>query len=229
MSVSGGNVTASVNPLAATGGVAHVRGCRHHHNAGVDTLTFSTTLGGVISTNATVTISAGAATLLSWATQPSGAVYGSTFSTPGVLQTTDRYGNPSTLGLSSTLQVGIALSPAGRRATLIGTTSYNIGSSGSNGVVSLNDLGVVNGSGSRYKLTASASAGTLPVAGSTVWIDAANASTLQLNSTNGVIGWTNQGFASGVFDLPERRSHPQWQHHRPIRQPELYLPAHPDQ
>jgi len=121
-------------------------------NSGTNTLTF--TSSGLTSTNSTqITISGTTITGLAWITQPANAVYGSPFGTPGVVATVDQYGNPSTNGLGSTLQLTIALASGG--GSLSGTTNYNIGSAGRNGVVTLSNLSVTNCSGNNYQLTAS--------------------------------------------------------------------------
>src|SRR5262249_31787944 len=79
------------------------------------------------------TVSAAAATVLVFTTQPGGATAGSAFATQPVVQTEDTFGNLSTVALGSTVTVTVAL--ASGTGTLQGTTSYNIGTAGGNGSI----------------------------------------------------------------------------------------------
>src|SRR5580704_13758575 len=106
---------------------------------------------------------------LTWVTQPGGAISGAPFAIRPVIETVDQDGHFSTKGLVASLPLTISLSSGG--GTLTGTTVYNIGTAGSNGMVSLNDLAIEHGSGTNYQLTASL-AGEGPVSGMALWFDA---------------------------------------------------------
>src|SRR5690349_20530928 len=77
--------------------------------------------------------------------------------------------------------------------TLGGKTSYNIGTSGGNGTVTLTDL-AVSTAGSGNRLLAWVGAATQPVAGAQLWLDANDPATLSLNGAT-VSAWNNK--ASG--------------------------------
>ena len=101
--------------------------------AGTYTLSAATT-SFTTGTSGSFTVSPTTATVLAFTTSPSGAKAGSAFSTQPVVQTEDAFGNLSTVGLAATVTVTIA--PAsGPTATLQGTTSYNIGTGGTDGTI----------------------------------------------------------------------------------------------
>ena len=97
---------------------------------------------------------AGPATQLIWTTQPGLATNGVPFGQQPVLQTADPYGNPTTNGLPATLIVTVTQSAG--NGPLLGATNFNIGTSGSNGVVSFANL-QINSVGVNNQLTASVS------------------------------------------------------------------------
>ena len=125
---------------------------------GIDVFRYTDFDGYVGSANiATVSITisnnaASPATQLIWSTQPGLATNGAPFGQQPVLQTADQAGNPTTNGLPSTLFVTVTQSAG--NGSLSGTTNFNIGTSGSNGVVSFADL-QINSAGLNNQLTAS--------------------------------------------------------------------------
>src|SRR5581483_319911 len=80
------------------------------------------------------TVTPTTATVLSFSTSPSGATAGSPFGAQPVVQTLDAFGNPSTVGLVSSVTVTITR-VGGPSATLQGTTSYDIGTGVGNGTI----------------------------------------------------------------------------------------------
>ena len=139
-----------------------------------------------------ITVAAGGFAGIGWPTQPAGAVYRTVFGTEPVLATVDQYGNPTTSGLSGTIPVTVALTSG--PGALSGTTNYNLGTSGSNGVVSFTDL-TINAVSNNFVLTATATlppSSTPPVAGMAVWLDASAASSVSVigSSPTSPTGWT---------------------------------------
>ena len=75
---------------------------------------------------------------------------------------------------------------------LLGTTNYNIGTGGSNGVVAFSDLAIdTAGIGDQLIASTTVPAGN-PVSGAVLWLDAGDASTLTTNATR-VQAWKNKG------------------------------------
>jgi glucose/arabinose dehydrogenase len=74
------------------------------------------------------------------------------FSQQPILRTKDPFGNNSAVGLPATLTVTVSLSAG--NGPLAGTTNYNIGTAGSNGVVAFSNL-QINAAGPGNQLTAS--------------------------------------------------------------------------
>jgi hypothetical protein len=119
-------------------------------------LTLTVTDGASHTGSATITtINPGTATKLVFTTQPAGATVGSAFSTQPVVKTQDTYGNNSTVGLASTLTVTIAIKTG--TGTLMGTPTYNIGTSGGNGSITGSGL-QINQAGS-FTLSATVASG----------------------------------------------------------------------
>ena len=128
---------------------------------------------------------------LAFTTQPDSAVAGQPFGQQPVLKTVDVFGTPTTLGLPANLTVTVSLTNA--VGTLSGTTSFNIGTSGGNGIMTFGDL-AIDTAGTGIQLLAS----TLPVAtisntisGAALWLDAADLSTITTNGTR-VQAWRNK-------------------------------------
>ncbi len=80
---------------------------------------------------------------VAFSTQPGAAVAGSPLGQQPVLQTVDSNGVPTAFGLPATLMVSVALTNA--PGALSGMTSYNIGTSGGDGVVSFTNLQINSG------------------------------------------------------------------------------------
>ena len=99
------------------------------------TYTVAGTDGTLTATGASsnFTIAAAAVSKLVFTTTPAGATAGGAFTTQPVVKTEDTYGNPSTSGLPASDTVTIAI--ASGSGTLLGTTTYNIGTSGSDGTI----------------------------------------------------------------------------------------------
>lgn len=95
-----------------------------------ETATVNVTDGTASSTiGLAITVAAGPASTFVFDNPPSSVTYGSTF---GVgVQSTDQYGNPSTTGLGSSVNVTLTL--GGGAATLSGTLTQDIGTSAGNG------------------------------------------------------------------------------------------------
>jgi glucose/arabinose dehydrogenase len=120
-------------------------------NATTHTLTFSSS--GLASTDSqVVTVSPASAAALVWTVQPGGAAYGAPLSQQPALRTRDQFGNNSSVGLPAILPLNVTLSAGS--GPLAGTTGYNIGTVGNNGVVNFSNL-QVNSAGAGKQLTAS--------------------------------------------------------------------------
>jgi hypothetical protein len=117
---------------------------------------------------------------LIWTTQPGLATNGVPFGQQPVLQTADLSGSPTTNGLPATLVVTVTQSAG--TGPLLGATNFNIGTSGSNGVVSFADL-QINSAGTNNQLTAS-----VPSSPPTSLL--ANGNFNSPNSTAAPTGWT---------------------------------------
>ena len=133
------------------------------------------------------------AVALAFTTQPGSAVMGVPFGqqpVPGLSRPWMLRGIRHTINLPDDLTVNVTLTNGG--GTLSGTTIYNIGASGSNGVVTFNDLSI-DAPGSGNQLVALTSVETdNPVSGAVLWLDASDANTLTTNATR-VQAWKNKG------------------------------------
>ncbi|MCX7004940.1 MAG: hypothetical protein NTV22_16925 [bacterium] len=129
---------------------------------------------------------------LAFATQPDSAVAGLPFGQQPVVKTVDAAGTPTTLGLPDSLMVYIALTNG--TGTLTGTTSYDIGASAGNGVVTCSNLAIdmVGVSNQLVASTAPVSTASNTVAGAMLWLDANDPATLTLNGIR-VQAWQNKG------------------------------------
>ena len=158
---------------------------------GIDTFRYRVNDGYVNSANiATVTLSnhvPGTVTQLIWGTQPGLATNGMPFGQQPVLETADALGNPSTNGLPPLLPITVSLSSGS--GALSGMTNFDIGISGSNGVVGFSDLRI-NTPGSDNQLTAS----VLPA---TVTSRLTNGNFNSPASTATPNGWTTWTYGGG--------------------------------
>ena len=119
------------------------------------TIDFSGTLL-VGATSSGIVVGPGTANTLVFSTQPGGAVLGSALNPQPVIKTQDQFGNDSTFGLGTNVNVTLTLTSG--TGSLVGTNVLNIGTSGGNGVVTFSGL-TVNAAGIK-QLTASASSFT---------------------------------------------------------------------
>jgi hypothetical protein len=196
------NATISLSLGSGTGTLAgtltrstDVSGIAHFNDlsvnlAGPKTLTAAAASGSTPPTNSSSFMVVGSVTALAFTTQPALAVVGVPFGQQPVLETVDSFGNPNTTGLPSSLLVHVALTNGS--GTLLGTTTYDIGTSASNGVVTFTDLAVDTvGSGNQLVASTTLPAGN-PVAGAVLWLDAGDLTTLTTNATR-VQAWENKG------------------------------------
>jgi fibronectin-binding autotransporter adhesin len=132
-----------------------------HNVAGSISIDFSS---GILAaaTSSGIQISPAAIARLAFATQPGSATVGSTFGVQPVLVTQDTYGNGSSSGLGSSLNVALALTSGA--GSLQGTATLDIGLSAGNGTVAFTGLRI-DSAGSK-QLTASASGLTSAVSAS---------------------------------------------------------------
>jgi hypothetical protein len=159
-------------------------------NVGNIILTF--TAGSVSANSATISVSSGPATTVKWTTQPGSALAGSPFGQQPVLKTVDAGGNITTAGLGAIQLVVIHLISG---TGLVGNSlTYNIGTSGSNGVITFNNL-QINMPGAGDILSADYLADpTVPTNGipnCIMWLDAYNSSALTLSDTN-LTAWADE-------------------------------------
>ncbi len=190
---AGGNLNGTPTAAAATpaNGVAGFSGL-FVTNAG-SSVTLNFTSGSLPPTNSTtINVSVGPASQLAWTTQPANAIAGQPFDIQPVLQTVDFYGNPSVSGLAATQNVQVLLSAG--TGPLLGTTNYNLGSKGSNGMVSFTDLRI-NAPGTSDVLTATnTTPSTLvpPLSNQLgLWLDASTANSLTLSGAY-VTTWSDR-------------------------------------
>jgi len=97
---------------------------------------------------------AGAASRLTFITQPGAATAGAPFGIQPVVRTRDQFGNDSTTGLASSRMVSLALTSG--TGVLLGITNLDIGTAAGNGVVTFTDL-EIDVAQTNKQLTASAS------------------------------------------------------------------------
>jgi hypothetical protein len=192
-----GNLNGTLTQYTDANGIAHFNDLSLNQG-GVKKLAASVTGGTVAPTNSNPFNIILPAVGLSFITQPGLATTGSPFGQQPVLRTVDQGGNPTTAGLPAVQIVTVSL--ASGAGTLLGTTSYNIGTSGSNGVITFTNLEIdIAGSGKQLIAT-STGVPSNPVAGAILWLDANDASTLTTNTTK-VQAWKNKGLGgAGTSD-----------------------------
>jgi hypothetical protein len=132
-------------------------------------------------------IAAGPVAQLVWSTQPGLATNGQPFRQQPVLMTADSLGHPSVNGLPAF--VPVTISQTGGAGPFLGTTNFNIGTAGSNGVVRFANL-QINSAGASNQLTACVSAGS-PASLLT------NGNFNSPNSTATPAGWTTWTYGGG--------------------------------
>src|SRR5262249_29945260 len=129
-----------------------------------------------------------------WTTQPVGGTYGSLLTTQPVLKTLDSFGNFTTNGLFATMNVIVSISSGG--GALAGTTNYNIGTSGSNGVISFSDLRTTT-AGNNKQITASLQ--LAPPSGMAIWLQGDLVSSVLTNASGIVTNWLDQSGNNNNF------------------------------
>ncbi|MGA2686368.1 MAG: glycosyl hydrolase family 28-related protein [Verrucomicrobiota bacterium] len=184
-----GTLAGTLTRSTDTNGIAHFNDLSLNQ-AGPKTLTATAVTGSAPPTNSTSFMVIGSVAALAFTTQPGSAVAGVPFGQQPILETVDAFGNPTTTGLPASLQVYVGLTNGA--GNLLGTTNYNIGTSGSNGVVAFSNL-AIDTAGIGDQLIASTTVPTgNPVSGAVLWLDASDAGTLTTNATR-VQAWENKG------------------------------------
>ncbi|EEF60601.1 glycosyl hydrolase family 28-related protein [Pedosphaera parvula] len=185
-----GTLSGTLTRLTDSGGLAHFNDLSMNQ-AGSKTLIATALAGSALSKNSSAFTVIGPVAMLAFTTQPGSAVAGVQFGQQPVLRTVDSAGNPSITGLPASLLVAVTLTNG--NGTLLGTTHYNIGAAGSNGVVRFSNL-AIDAPGSSNQLVASlaSSAFSNSVSGALLWLDSNDASTLTTNG-NKVQAWKNKG------------------------------------
>ena len=160
-------------------------------NIGTITLTFR---AGTLSTNSTaISVTPGPAVSVIWTTQPGSATAGAPFGQQPVLKAVDAGGNITTLGLGPTNLVVVHLISG---SGLVGDSLvYNIGTDGSNGVITFNNLQINNGGGSN--ILAADFIGSMPdptnaIPNCVLWLDAYDQSSITLDGSTNVVAWADK-------------------------------------
>lgn len=145
-----GSLLGATNATAA-GGLATFVNLAH---TVATNITINFTSGGLTGVSSgTIAVTPAAATQLNFATQPANGAVGAPLAVQPVLRTCDLFGNPSTNGLGSHLDVTLSMGPG--TGPLTGTTTLDIGTEAGNGLVGFLTLGV-NSAGTNLQLIASA-------------------------------------------------------------------------
>ena len=184
-----GTLAGTLTRSTDAGGVAHYNDLSVNQ-AGPKTLTATAAGGSAPPVSSSQFMVIGPVAGLAFTTQPGSAVAGVPFGQQPILETVDAFGNPTTIGLPANLPVYIGLTNG--PGNLLGTTNYNIGTSGSNGMVAFNNLAIdTAGSGDQLVASTKAPVGS-PVPGAVLWLDASDASTVTTNGIR-VQAWKNKG------------------------------------
>jgi hypothetical protein len=184
-----GTLAGTLTRSTDSNGIAHFNDLSVNQ-AGPKELTATAASGDASPTNSSSFMVIGSVAALAFTTQPGSAIAGIPFGQQPVLNTVDTFGNPTIMGLPASQPVFIGLTNG--TGNLLGTTNYNIGTSGSNGIVVFSDLAIdTAGSGDQLVATTPNSVGN-PVSGAVLWLDASDPSTLTTNITR-VQAWKNKG------------------------------------
>jgi hypothetical protein len=179
------------------GGIAHFNDLSVNQ-AGQKMLTATAASGSAPPTNSNPFMVIGPAVALVFTTQPGSAVAGIPFGQQPVLKTVDVFGSPTTAGLPANLQVYIGLTNGAGK--LLGTTNYNIGTSGSNGVVAFRDL-AIDTDGSGNQIVASTDFTPInPISGASIWLDGSVGSSVLTNASGIVTNWLDQSGNGNNFN-----------------------------
>jgi hypothetical protein len=189
-----GTLSGTLTRFTDAGGIAHFNDLSLSQ-AGPKTFTAVALTGNAPPTNSSSFMVIGSVAALAFTVQPGFAVAGALFGQQPILKTVDAFGNPTTTSLPANLIINVTLTNG--NGTLLGTTNYNIGTSGSNGVVAFTDLAMdTAGSGDQLVAAMSMPAGN-PVSGAMLWLDASDPSTLTTNTAR-VQAWKNKGGGTGA-------------------------------
>ncbi|HWX22520.1 MAG TPA: glycosyl hydrolase family 28-related protein, partial [Candidatus Binatia bacterium] len=183
-----GTLAGTLQRSTDANGIAHFNDLSLNQ-LGPKILTATALTGSAPPTNSSPFMVIGPAVALAFTTQPGSALAGIPFGQQPVLETVDAFGNPTTLGLPASDIFRVVLTNSS--GNLLGTTSYDIGTSGSNGVVAFTDL-AIDTAGSGDQLVASKFVAVNPVSGAVLWLDASDPATLTTNGTR-VQAWENKG------------------------------------
>jgi Alpha-1,3-glucanase catalytic domain D1/Alpha-1,3-glucanase catalytic domain D2 len=184
-----GTLGGALSRVTDAGGIAHFADLSVDQ-PGPKSLAATAGAGGVPLAISNPFMVIGPAVALAFTTQPGSAVAGIPFGRQPVLETVDQFGNPTTAGLPASLFVYVALTNGA--GSLLGTSRYDIGTGGSNGVVGFGDLAIdTAGSGNQLVASTSMSPGS-PVPGAVLWLDGSDASTLTTRAAR-VQAWKNKG------------------------------------
>ena len=142
-----------------------------------------------------VASAAGPVVQLLWSVQPGSASIGSPFGQQPTLVTADAAGNPSTIGLASSVNVTVDTVPSGGLTG--GARTVDIGTAAGNGVVAFSGLEIDSAGG--YSLAATTGNGTNEVFSPTngiptcqLWLDASDNSTLTVTTNNNLTFWADK-------------------------------------
>ena len=189
-----GVLAGTLTRFTDTGGIAHFNDLTVNQ-PGPKTLTAAALAGTAPPTNSNSFMVIGSVVALAYTTQPGLAVAGVPFGQQPALKTVDAFGNPTTTGLPASLIINVTLTNGS--GALLGTTSYNLGTSSSNGVVNFSDLAIATvGNGNQLVASTASPAGN-PVPGAVLWLDASDLNTLTTNNTR-VQAWKNKGGGAGA-------------------------------
>lgn len=184
-----GTLSGTLTRSTDSGGIAHFNNLSVDQ-AGPKTLTATAASGNAPPTNSSSFAVIGSVAALAFTTQPGSAVAGVPFGQQPVLATVDAFGNPTTAGLPASLVVNVTLTNGS--GNLLGTTTYDIGSSGSNGIVAFSNLAVDTAGNGNQLVASTAGLPVNPVSGAVLWLDASDMNTLTTNATK-VQAWKNKG------------------------------------
>ena len=189
LSSGSGTLTGTLTRVTDGGGIAHYNDLSLNQ-AGLKILTATAGSGPASPTNSDPFNVIGPVVALAFTTQPGAAVAGLPFGLQPVLKTVDAFGAPTTVGLPANLAVYV--SHTNGVGTLSGTTVFNIGTSGGNGVINFSDLAIdLAGTGNQLVASTIPPAISNSVAGALLWLDANDPSTLTTNGTK-VQAWKNK-------------------------------------
>ena len=159
-------------------------------NLGNITLTF--TVGSVSQNSTPISVSVGPVSTVVWTVQPGSALAGSPFGRQPVLETADAGGNITTDGLQPTNWVVVHLISG---SGLVGNSLvYNVGTAGSNGVITFQNLQINTGGTSNIlaaDFIGSITDPTNDIPNCILWLDAYDGSTLT-SVSNSLAEWADK-------------------------------------